>query len=73
VSPSRLLALAASPTFALMALASLSRNADSAAILCSAAGMTPFGGMTEMYALMSLFHAPPWIGRIGFDLRNRRG
>ena len=58
---SRWLALAASPSFALMALVSLVQGADPAAMLCSAAGRAPFGGMTAMYALMSLFHAPAWI------------
>ena len=58
---SRWLALAASPSFALMALVSLVQGADPATLLCSAAGRAPFGGMTAMYALMSLFHAPPWI------------
>jgi len=65
VNWSRWLALAASPVFALMAFVSLARHADSASMLCSAAGMAPFGGMTAMYALMSLFHAPPWIRLIG--------
>jgi hypothetical protein len=61
MNASRALALAAGPSFALMALGSVVRNTEPAAILCSATGMTPFGGMTAMYALMSLFHAPPWL------------
>jgi len=44
-----------------MALVSLVQHADPARVLCSAAGMAPVGGMTTMYALMSLFHAPVWI------------
>jgi hypothetical protein len=44
-----------------MALGSLTENTGPAVILCSAAGMAPFGGMTAMYALMSLFHAQPWL------------
>jgi len=58
---SRWLALAASPSFALMALVSLVQGADPASVLCAAAGRAPFGGMTAMYALMSLFHAPAWL------------
>ena len=61
MSWSRWLTLAASPSFALMALVSLAQGADPATLLCSAAGRAPFGGMTAMYALMSLFHAPVWI------------
>ncbi|MES2451971.1 MAG: hypothetical protein V4610_15535 [Pseudomonadota bacterium] len=57
----RCLALAASPSFALMALGNLARGTDPAAILCSATGMAPFGGMTAMYGLMSVFHASPWL------------
>lgn len=61
MNASRWIALAASPSFALLALASLVQGADPAAVLCAAAGGAPFGGMTVMYALMSLFHATPWL------------
>jgi hypothetical protein len=47
-----------------MALGSSVQNADPAATLCSMAGMAPLGGMAAMYALMSLFHAPPWLRMI---------
>ena len=40
------LALAASPTFALMA---------------SGSNILPVDGMTAMYLLMSLFHLSPWL------------
>lgn len=54
------LALAASPTFAVMAW--ITANDPGAAALCSAAGgMAPISGMPAMYVLMSLFHLPPWL------------
>ncbi|HUB13032.1 MAG TPA: hypothetical protein VMB34_13855 [Acetobacteraceae bacterium] len=54
------LALAASPTFALMAL--VAANDAAAMPYCSAAsGLLPIGGMTAMYLLMSLFHLSPWL------------
>jgi len=55
------LALAAAPTFALMAW--ISARDASPIPLCSAAGtgILPLGGMTAMYVLMSLFHLAPWL------------
>lgn len=65
------LALAATPTFAL--LASLSAlQPDAPAALCM--GATEGGslhGMTLMYALMSLFHLPPWIRSIAGEPRGK--
>jgi hypothetical protein len=53
--------LAATPTFAIMAvLTAVSGNAD---MMC-AATQSPLGGMVPMYALMSAFHAGPWLKRI---------
>ena len=53
------LALAASPTFALMALVAAD---DAPMALCSAgSSMLPMSGMTAMYLLMSLFHLSPWL------------
>ena len=57
------LALAAAPSFALMALFSATRGSGPAELLCAAAGGAPLTGMATMYALMSLFHAGPWIRR----------
>ena len=54
----RWLGLAASPVFAAMALFTSVYGAPD--ILCSAMS-APLGGMVPMYALMSAFHAAPWL------------
>ena len=56
----RCLSLAAAPTFAVMAVVTGLLGGDPAAILCSGAGASPMSGMTLMYALMAVFHLPPW-------------
>lgn len=56
----RYLSLAATPTFAAMALATGLLGGDPASIICSAAGASPMSGMSLMYALMAVFHLPPW-------------
>ena len=56
------LRLAASPTFAIMALATSVLAGGPHERLCSAAeGASPLGGMALMYALMSAFHSAPWL------------
>lgn len=58
----RLLSLAAAPTFAVMALLSGTGDTMPAGILCSSAPHgSSLNGMTLMYALMSAFHAAPWL------------
>lgn len=52
------LGLAASPTFAIMAL--LTAVGGSPDMLCSAVA-SPLTGMIPMYLLMSVFHAAPWL------------
>lgn len=52
------LALAASPTFAAMALLTAAFG-DPAEMLCAAS--SPLSGMVTMYLLMSAFHARPWL------------
>jgi hypothetical protein len=57
---SKALALAASPTFALLAL--IAANDGPMHALCSSGSSPiPVDGMTAMYLLMSLFHLPPWL------------
>jgi hypothetical protein len=53
--------LAATPTFAMMAVLTCvsGGNADT---MCSVAhGAWPLSGMAPMYALMSAFHSGPWL------------
>jgi hypothetical protein len=56
------LGLAATPSFALMALVSGLVHDGGADMLCSSAhGPWSIGGMAPMYLLMSVFHAAPWL------------
>ena len=55
------LALAASPTFAIMALLTSDLGGGPAEMLCSAAHVSPLSGMVTMYLLMSAFHVTPWL------------
>jgi len=60
VSAAGWLALAAAPTFAVMAC--LTATGGPPAALCSAmSGPLSVHGMAAMYLLMSLFHLPPWL------------
>ena len=54
------LALAATPTFAIMALLTAAAGSGPLDSLCSAA-TSPLGGMVPMYLLMSAFHSAPWL------------
>jgi hypothetical protein len=58
----RCLCLAASPSFAMMALiCTIAGDADP---VCSAMrGVFPVNGMAAMYWLMAVFHLPAWIER----------
>ena len=56
------LSLAAAPTFAIMALPTGVPGGGMPDVLCSATqGVSPLGGMTLMYLLMSAFHLAPWL------------
>jgi hypothetical protein len=57
-----LLALAAAPTFAIMALLTGIQDGGMPGMLCSAAhDALPLTGMVPMYLLMSAFHSAPWL------------
>ena len=55
------LSLAATPTFAVMALLTSVLGGGPADALCSIAGASPLGGMVPMYLLMGAFHLAPWL------------
>lgn len=63
----RSLGLAAAPTFAFMALLNCVGESPMAS-LCGPAGSAPANGMAVMYLLMSVFHAPSWLRRIGTSM-----
>ena len=63
------LVLAASPTFAIMALLT-GLGGGPPDVLCSAAqDALPLTGMVPMYLLMSAFHATPWLKLIRASAR----
>ncbi len=56
------ISLAAAPTFAVMAVFTGIQAGAPQDTVCSAAqGVSPLGGMVSMYALMTVFHTPPWL------------
>jgi tellurite resistance protein TehA-like permease len=55
------LSLAASPTFAIMALLTGALNVGAPDVLCSTQHASPLDGMVLMFALMSAFHSAPWL------------
>ena len=60
-----LLSFAAAPTFAVMALVTVTHVGGMPDMLCSAHGSgLPLNGMALMYALMSAFHLGPWLNLI---------
>ncbi|WBL76969.1 hypothetical protein I3J27_28675 [Bradyrhizobium xenonodulans] len=67
----RWLALAATPTFAIMAVltAVIGGPAD---MLCAAGRGSVLGGMVPMYLLMSAFHSAAWL-RLIAERRGGRG
>ena len=67
------LALAAAPTFAIMALLTGIQSGGMPDMLCSAAhDGSPLTGMVPMYLLMSAFHSAPWLALIGHWRRGAR-
>lgn len=57
----RLLSLAAAPTFAAMAIWSVLAGGSAEMMCSSGGGALSLNGMAAMYALMTVFHASPWI------------
>jgi hypothetical protein len=58
------LCLAATPTFAIMALL-IALDGGAPDIFCTAMQhASPLSGMTFMYLLMSVFHSAPWLKKI---------
>lgn len=57
----RWLALAATPTFAIMAVLTAVVAGGPADILCAAGRSSVLGGMVPMYLLMSAFHSAAWL------------
>jgi len=55
-----LLALAPTPTFALLAVLSAGQESP----ICSTFHSSPLTGMVSMYVLMSVFHAGPWLKKL---------
>jgi len=62
----QILGLAATPTFAAMALLSALAGPSMTAVCGPSAG-GGLGGMTAMYGLMAVFHAAPWLRRLGLE------
>ncbi len=66
----KFLCLAATPTFAIMALMTGILGGGPMDMLCSAGHGAALTGMVPMYLLMSAFHSAPWLKLIA---RRRRG
>lgn len=58
---SRWLSLAATPTFAIMALLTAVLGSGPTDILCAAGHGSVLGGMVPMYLLMTAFHSAAWL------------
>jgi len=66
-----LLVLAATPTFAVMALWSTAAGGP-AEMICNGGSAFCPNGMAAMYALMSVFHVSPWLTLLS-NWRNDEG
>jgi hypothetical protein len=61
-------ALAAAPTFAVMAIVITLPGDAGLGMICAAAPLS-LSGMAPMYLLMSLFHSAPWLKLIASRLK----
>jgi hypothetical protein len=68
-SVEQFLSLAASPTFAVMAVVTM-WSGDVVNLICS--GTSPLIGMSAMYGLMAAFHLRPWLKLIARKRFGRR-
>jgi hypothetical protein len=66
------LCLAATPTFAVMALLTGVLGGGPMDMICSAGRGSLLSGMAPMYLLMSAFHSPPWLKLISGERRDVR-
>ena len=55
------LSLAATPTFAVMALLTAAFGGTPDVLCAALQGTSPLSGMVPMYLLMSAFHLAPWL------------
>ena len=67
------LCLAATPTFAVMALLTCVLGGGPTDGLCAAGQGSPLNGMVPMYLLMSAFHSSPWLKLISGRRRTSAG
>ncbi len=61
LGPAEWLSLAATPTFAILALLTGLHGGGPIDRICSPGSGVPLGGMVPMYLLMSVFHSSPWL------------
>lgn len=68
----RWLGLAATPTFAIMAVLTAVLGSGTMDMLCAGGHGSPLGGMVPMYLLMSAFHSAAWLKLISERRRRMR-
>jgi hypothetical protein len=66
------LGLAAAPVFAILALWTALSGTQPGMLCMGMQGASPLNGMALMYALMSIFHAAPWMKLLSSRRRGPR-